>query len=265
MPPSASCRRTATSASFVPRTSSAARCWGDLPASTFCDQRIVRACPSAPGTCPASRPAWRFPDRHRSALRRTALCLSDSRFDSRYSRSRSALGLARFLGQANQRAGDLEQLAVERRAPFEQVVVVVNRRQDDQRFVDRLQGRRRSRGSFGSSRRRPGGRPLPRPACGPSRPGLAGRPVRRAVPCGSSDSPTAVLGPPGVLGAPLAERPNSTSRRRSRSSVAGRRQSRRNSRCRTVFSRSVWPGFPATNTRSSSFSPAGFHADNAGP
>ena len=40
-PPSASWRRTATSASFVPRTSSAARCSGDLPAITFSSNSIV--------------------------------------------------------------------------------------------------------------------------------------------------------------------------------------------------------------------------------
>ena len=150
-PPSANLRRTATSASFVPRTSSAARCCGDLPAITFCDQLVVRAL--ACSTIHAQRVGQQhgFADRRRSAPSENSSCLSESRFDSRILAQPVGVGLGGFLGQPDQRAGDAEQLAVERLAAFQQVVVVANRRPGGQRLVDRRAWPRRKSAASGGS------------------------------------------------------------------------------------------------------------------
>ena len=53
-------------------------------------------------------------------------CSSEARFDSRYSRSRAAFGFCFFLAEAHERAGDVEQPAVEGQAVLDQLLVEVD-------------------------------------------------------------------------------------------------------------------------------------------
>ena len=93
MPPAASSRRTATSFSCVPWISSAARSARRLAVQHLHDQLVVRA-GQRDEQAQAVGQLRRSPDRRRSGPRKRASVPATARFDCRYSRSRSAFGLA---------------------------------------------------------------------------------------------------------------------------------------------------------------------------
>ena len=150
-PPSASCLRKATSASFVPGPVRLARWRGDLPARICLTKRIVGA-----GLFDQIAERIGQLDRLQVAVdRRLGEELLLERIEAGFGILAEPLGvrLGRFLGQPHQRAGDVVQLAVEGRAAFVELVVDVDLVPDAQRARTPGPRRRACRAAWGRWRR----------------------------------------------------------------------------------------------------------------